>query len=89
MKQHEYTLMPETVAEKDGIAALKSAMNENSGAYSQLFAFGGQLMAEVDAGTLAMIIADFEAIEADEYGRDENGLDIAAAIRTLEHVKGI
>lgn len=90
MKTKLYALVPETVADRDGIAALKLAILENvPGDYSRLFAFGGEMLSEAGKNTIDYVKSKLEAVEVDEYGRDANGIDIAAALRTLECVKAV
>jgi len=88
MKIKQYILEPETVAEKDGISALKSAMNEYChGYYTKIFAFGGDMMATASKSILNYILEILKVVEVDEFGRDANGLDIKSAVLVLGHVK--
>ena len=89
MTRTEYTLKPETAAEKDGIKALKLAMNDYAPSrLLRLFSFGGDLLAVKSRVALRCIRAKIEAVKIDEHGRDANGIDIRAATETLNHVKG-
>lgn len=82
------TIKPKSVHEKDAIDALKSAMNDYcSGHYNRLFAFGGQMMAEVDGAVWHDVNEALQNVEVDEFGRDANGLDIDAAHDALEMVQ--
>jgi hypothetical protein len=89
MKHKEFTLEPETVAERDGISALKLAIESHVyGYFSAVFA-SGQIVSAANRQELSHIRTLLEADETDQYGRDANGIDIAAALRTLEQVKGV
>ena len=86
MKYRQFTLEPETVSEKDGITALKLALEEYSRLYGKFFARGKLLNESEHVDFARAILGD---VETDQYGRDANGIDIASALRTLEQVKGV
>lgn len=89
MKRKQYHFEPETVAEKDGISALKSAYYDYAATYPSLFDFQGNLPAKYFKNSLGYIKAKLEAVEVDEFGRDANGVDIAAALMMLEYVEAV
>lgn len=84
MKRTEYTLIPETVAEKDGITALKLALHEYH--YTAFLFASGELMNSEGKYELDELKAKLETVETDDSGRDANGIDIRAALKTLENV---
>lgn len=89
MKKLRLTIDPETAAERDAITALKLAVNDYAPEYhAVLFAFGGGLSRRVPKRVIEEVRAKLER-EADEAGRDVNGVDIAAAVRALDAIEGI
>jgi hypothetical protein len=90
MKRRQYILEPETVAEKDGIIALRLAMNDYIPGYSgAIFAFGGDILREAGADQISHVRSALESAEIDDYGRDANGIDIAAALKTLDSIEAV
>lgn len=84
------TIKPKSAADKDAISALKLAVqNYARSSYNSLFAFGGELMAEADAGIIADVTEALRAVDVDQYGKDANGVDIDAAHDALEMVKPV